>query len=66
MTVAFALGAVLLQGASPAMLAGVLAFGAVALMYLATEELLVQAHESGETALRSVGFLLCSTSSCIS
>lgn len=53
-----AVGALLLQGASPALLAGVLAFGAVAFMYLATEELLVQAHESGETAIGSVGFLL--------
>lgn len=51
-------GALALQSASSALLAGVLAFGAVAFMYLATEELLVQAHESGETALGSVGFFL--------
>jgi ZIP family zinc transporter len=40
----------------------VLAFGAVAFMYLVTEELLVAAHERGETAAGSatffVGFLL--------
>jgi zinc transporter, ZIP family len=30
----------------------------VAFMYLATEELLVEAHERGETALGSVGFFL--------
>lgn len=53
-----ALGVVAMQGASPALLAGVLAFGAVTFMYLAAEELLVQAHQSGETALGSVGFFL--------
>jgi zinc transporter, ZIP family len=55
-------GIVLLTGASAAVLAGVLAFGAVAFMYLVTEELLVEAHEHGETASGSalffVGFLL--------
>lgn len=53
-----AVGAALLASASPALLAGVLAFGAVAFMYLATEELLVEAHEQGETALGSVGFFV--------
>ncbi|MCD2197394.1 hypothetical protein LQ327_28885 [Actinomycetospora endophytica] len=53
-----AVGAVLLAGVSPQLLAGVLAFGAVAFMYLATEELLVEAHEQGETALGSVGFFV--------
>jgi ZIP family zinc transporter len=53
-----AAGAVALAGASPVLLAGVLAFGAVAFMYLATEELLVEAHEQGETALGSVGFFV--------
>ncbi|MFC5063725.1 hypothetical protein [Actinomycetospora atypica] len=53
-----AVGVVWLAGASPALLAGVLAFGAVAFMYLATEELLVEAHEQGETALGSVGFFV--------
>jgi zinc transporter, ZIP family len=55
-------GIVLLSGVSAAVLAGVLAFGAVAFMYLVTEELLVEAHERGETASGSalffVGFLL--------
>ena len=51
-------GSVLLADASPQVLAAVLAFGAVAFMYLATEELLVEAHEQGETALGSVGFFV--------
>ena len=42
-------------------LAGVLAFGCAALLFLVTEELLVEAHESGETAFATamffVGFL---------
>jgi zinc transporter, ZIP family len=53
-----AFGVWLLSGANPTTLAGVLAFGAVAFMYLATEELLVEAHESGETAAGSVTFFL--------
>jgi ZIP family zinc transporter len=52
------LGIVVLSGVSATLLAGVLAFGAVAFMYLATEELLVQAHEEGETAIGSVGFFV--------
>jgi ZIP family zinc transporter len=52
------LGVVLLTGVSASVLAGVLAFGAVAFMYLATEELLVQAHVRGETSLGSVGFFV--------
>jgi zinc transporter, ZIP family len=52
------LGAVLLQGATAPILAGVLAFGAVAFMYLATEELLVEAHHKGETAIGSIGFFV--------
>lgn len=51
-------GALALAAASPVLLGGVLAFGAVAFMYLATEELLVEAHERGETALGSVGFFV--------
>lgn len=47
-------GASVLGGASSQLIAGVLAFGAVALMYLVTEELLVEAHESGETAWGTV------------
>jgi ZIP family zinc transporter len=53
-----ALGVWLLTGASATTLAGVLAFGAVAFMYLATEELLVEAHERGETAAGSVTFFI--------
>lgn len=53
-----ALGVWLLSGASPVTLAAVLAFGAVAFMYLATEELLVEAHERGETAAGSVTFFI--------
>jgi ZIP family zinc transporter len=53
-----ALGVVLLAGASTTVLAGVLAFGAVAFMYLATEELLVEAHAKGETSLGSVGYFV--------
>lgn len=43
--------AALLGGVGPAALAFVLAFGAAALLYLAVEELLVEAHEQTETAL---------------
>lgn len=50
------LGALTLQNASAPVLAGVLAFGAVAFMYLATEELLVEAHAEGETSVGSVGY----------
>ena len=54
-------GAAVLGGASHDVLAAVLAFGAAALMYLVTEELLVEAHENAETwfltALFFVGFL---------
>ncbi|NUR14857.1 ZIP family metal transporter [Terrabacter sp. C0L_2] len=55
-------GAAALSGASPAVLAAVLAFGAAALLYLAVEELLVEAHEQAETtglaAMFFLGFLL--------
>lgn len=57
-----AAGAAVLGGVSETTVAGVLAFGAVALMYLVTEELLVEAHEVEETpwavALFFVGFLV--------
>jgi ZIP family zinc transporter len=53
-----AFGVVVLSGVSAPVLAGVLAFGVVAFMYLAAEELLVEAHERGETALGSVGFFV--------
>jgi ZIP family zinc transporter len=51
-------GLLALGAASPTVLAGVLAFGAVAFMYLVTEELLVKAHERGETALGSATYFL--------
>lgn len=54
-------GAAVLAGASHSVLSGVLAFGAAALLYLVTEELLVEAHEGTETmvltAMFFVGFL---------
>ena len=48
--------AALLSGVGPAVLAFVLAFGAAALLYLAVEELLVEAHEEAETTLLSAMF----------
>lgn len=57
-TVGALLGVVFLSAAGPALLAGVLAFGAVAFMYLATEELLVEAHQKGETSIGSVGYFV--------
>lgn len=55
-------GAILLGGASPQVLAAVLAFGAAALLYLAVEELMVEAHENAETpwltSLFFVGFTI--------
>jgi ZIP family zinc transporter len=55
-------GATLLAGASSHVLAAVLAFGAAALLFLVTEELLVEAHEvpetTGSTLMFFVGFLL--------
>ncbi|MEQ1502980.1 MAG: transporter [Myxococcota bacterium] len=56
------LGSTLLAEASADVLAVVLSFGCAALLYLATEELLVEAHEVEEThtatAMFFVGFLL--------
>ncbi len=56
------IGVVTLAGLSGAMLAGFFAFGLVALLYLVTEELLVEAHETPDTpfttAIFFVGFLL--------
>jgi len=51
-------GAALLGGASAELLAGVLAFGAAALLYLVTEELLVEAHEGPETSLLTAMFFV--------
>lgn len=51
-----------LRGASGHTMAGVLAFGSAALLFLVTEELLVEAHESGDTTFATsmffAGFLL--------
>lgn len=49
-------GAALLGGAGKPVLAAVLAFGAAALLYLALEELLVEAHEQAETTLSAAMF----------
>ena len=55
-------GSTVLRGASEHTLAGVLAFGSAALLYLVTEELLVEAHEAPDTtfatAMFFAGFLL--------
>lgn len=51
-------GAFLLDGASTTLLAAVLAFGAAALLYLVTEELLVEAHEGEETPILTAMFFL--------
>lgn len=55
-------GQTLLAGASDLLLDAVLAFGLAALLYLVTEELLVEAHEAPETSAQAamffVGFIL--------
>lgn len=55
-------GVAIIPRLSPQTLAAVLAFGSAALMFLATEELLVEAHETGETvfatAMFFAGFIL--------
>lgn len=51
-------GAALLSGASEPLRAGVLAFGAAALLYLVTEELLVEAHEGRDTPLLTAMFFV--------
>ena len=57
-----ALGTTLLSGLTGGALGGVLAFGCAALLYLVTEELLIEAHEVAETPLVTslffVGFLV--------
>lgn len=54
-------GVWLLTGVNPQMLGVVLAFGAVVLMYLVTEELLIEAHEAPQSlwgpTILFVGFL---------
>ena len=49
-------GAAALGGAGKPVLAAVLAFGAAALLYLAVEELLVEAHEHAETTVSAAMF----------
>ncbi len=55
-------GNFLLVGASSALIAGVLAFSAAALLYLVTEELLMEAHEVEEPSISTLvlfsGFLV--------
>lgn len=53
-----AVGSTALRGASEHTLAGVLAFGAAALLYLVTEELLVEAHEGPDTTF-ATGMFFC-------
>jgi len=53
-----AVGALLLRGASPGVLAAILAFGAAALLYLVTEELLVETRVGEETLLSTAMFFL--------
>ncbi|HVX61042.1 MAG TPA: transporter [Pirellulales bacterium] len=50
------LGASLLQGVSGNVLGAVLSFGCAALLYLVTEELLVEAHEAPHTAVAAAMF----------
>jgi len=56
------LGRTLLADASVHTLAGLLSFGCAALLFLVTEELLIEAHESADTAVTTtmffVGFLI--------
>lgn len=52
------LGAWVLAGASSQFLAGLAAFATAALLYLVVEELLVEAHENGETTMGSLMFFV--------
>ncbi|HET8655161.1 MAG TPA: transporter [Longimicrobiaceae bacterium] len=52
------LGVTVLAGASPSVMAVVLSFGCAALLFLVTEELLVEAHEVGETPWATAMFFL--------
>jgi len=62
MIVGAVLGRTLLANASVHTLAGLLAFGCAALLFLVTEELLIEAHESANTSVTTtmffVGFLI--------
>jgi len=53
-----AIGVATLTGATKPVMAAVLGFGAVVFMYLVTEELLVKAHEQGDTAFGSATFFM--------
>ncbi len=54
-----AIAAVLVLGSAPAaLLAGILGFGVAALLFLATEELLVEAHETVDTPLLAAMFFI--------
>ena len=55
---AAAAGAASLSSLSPAMIEAVLSFGVAALLYLVTEELLVEAHEVPETSLTTATFFI--------
>jgi ZIP family zinc transporter len=48
----------LATGASPPVLAGIFGFGVAALLYLVTEELLAEAHETADTPLITATFFL--------
>ena len=58
LAVGAAIGVTLLSGVSGRILEVVLSFGAAALLYLVTEELLVEAHEIPETSLTTAMFFL--------
>jgi ZIP family zinc transporter len=46
-------------GAAPPVLAAILGFGVSALLYLVTEELLVEAHDTADTPLVTATFFVC-------
>jgi ZIP family zinc transporter len=56
--VSAAIGALVLSNVSPAYVDAILAFGVAALLYLVTEELLVEAHEGKDTPLQTGMFFL--------
>jgi ZIP family zinc transporter len=62
MVVGAVFGSTVLADASQHTLAGLLSFGSAALLFLVTEELLIEAHESANTAMTTtmffVGFLI--------
>lgn len=58
MIVGAGLGRTLLADASVHTLAGLLSFGCAALLFLVTEELLIEAHESADTAVTTTMFFM--------